>query len=1108
MGGDLNLGLEKIDRQGKGTNNDKSAKILNNYLAESGMTDCWRQVNQDAPGFTWRKLRPSPMFSRLDYMFISETLLQYLESVTVVPGFKTDHSIVMLKIAFQPLQRGPGYWKFNTSLLHDKDYLDKINNLIDIELAQDFDSYCDKWEIIQLSIRSSMLQFAAHRQKSRRNKISILEHKIKKLENQQISQESTILLDTENHIRQLKRDLQLLLDEKTKGAVLRSGSKWAKEGEKPTKYFLNLEKHRALKKTICRLKLSNGTVITEQKLILNEMHEFYSKLYTSKGPINVDYLERSKVQPITDEDKHFLDTNITEAEISAALKELPNNKCPGTSGIPVDFIKVFWAKLRQFFFELFKEIIHKGRFHLTARRGIISLLEKLAKDPLYLANWRPLSLLNADYKIFSKLLAKRLQKILPKIIHESQTGFMKGRQAAEGIIKLQEIMHECNARKKLGIIVSFDFEKAFDTVEWQAIYLALDKYGVGEKFINMVKILYNQPISCVYNNGYWGKWFQLTRSTRQGCCFSPLIFNVIVELLGNGIRNNQDIQGLSIGKQEVKSGQYADDLWTALSPSAQNINNTIKEIDFFGTFSGLRLNYSKCAILRIGPFKDSEAQYYTQRRLFWSPGAIKILGVYITPLKVESYYLNFIELLDKVEVVLSNWENRALTVMGKITVVNSLIQSLFVHRLMALPTPQKAFFERYKIMITNYLWGSSPAKIAYSKLVQDYNKLGLKLVDLETKQKALLATWPVKWKEMDSPWVYEHLPIKDSRVWECNLNLKDAKAQISDDSLSVVQHVRLTWTELHFEHDTLDLQDILNENLWGNSNIRRCNRPIFQKQLLASKVDKVIDIMDVVNKKFLTYDQIVNSYGSTVDCLLYLSIIAAIPNRWKVVLRNEELGEPIDKIPRLEKYPGAKGLSKKFYWKIIECTFPLRPFNQALWKADLDITIEEEEWWDLFPRFLSSVYATKLRYFQYRILTQTLTTNVLRNKWCNEVSPKCSFCQMSLETVVHMLVNCPVASKIWKALTKWIRHFMNIEIKLTPALIILNNYQGKDKQLINTFIIVVKQHIYASRCKQEIPTINTSITRLHYWHKIEWIAAQHSGNLQKHMKKWHSYVNF
>ena len=224
--------------------------------------------------------------------------------------------------------------------------------------------------------------------------------------------------------------------------------------------------------------------------------------------------------------------------------------------------------------------------HLSARQGVISLLEKPAKEMIRIKNWRPLTLLNTDNKIYTKLLARQLQNVLWTIIHASQTGFRKNRQMSENIIKIMEVIETCEINCEDLILISFDFEKAFDMVEWNAMFTAFECFGFGEKYLEMIKVIFNDPIIYASNNGFWGDPIFPSRGARQGCCFSPLGFIVLVELLGIGIRQNKSIKGVYLGDTHVVSGQFADDLWATLQPNAENVNNLINKIESFGSFSG------------------------------------------------------------------------------------------------------------------------------------------------------------------------------------------------------------------------------------------------------------------------------------------------------------------------------------------------------------------------------------------------------------------------------------------------------------------------------------------------------------------------------------------
>ena len=136
---------------------------------------------------------------------------------------------------------------------------------------------------------------------------------------------------------------------------------------------------------------------------------------------------------------------------------------------------------------------------MTQRRGIISLIPKKSKDKTSLENLRPISLLNVDYKILTKAIAKRLEKVLPRIINADQTGYVKGRYISENIRLIQDTICQTNCE---GIAIFLDFKKAFNSIEWNYLYATLNLFNLGPDILNMIKIIYNDVSSCVINNGH------------------------------------------------------------------------------------------------------------------------------------------------------------------------------------------------------------------------------------------------------------------------------------------------------------------------------------------------------------------------------------------------------------------------------------------------------------------------------------------------------------------------------------------------------------------------------------------------------------------------------
>ena len=358
------------------------------------------------------------------------------------------------------------------------------------------------------------------------------------------------------------------------------------------------------------------------------MTEFYKRPYQvpqeDSWEGNLGYMRDIEVPQISDVQREQLDQEITRDEVQRAIKVLKLGKTPGTDGISTDFYQFFKDKLQNYLLKLYHEIAQDQIFHLSVRRGIITLIEKQGRDPRELRNWRPISLLNTDLKIFSKIIALRLQQVTSEIIHHSQVGFIQHRYIGENIIKLLNIMEYCENNQKSAILISFDFEKAFDKISWKATYTALEAFNFGVNFVNLVKTLYNQPLSCVINNGFTGEYFELQRSTRQGDPASSLLFAIIVEFLGIKIRLNPHIKGVNLRNYEIKAAQYADDIWTILEPNEQNINNLLQEITELEHFSGLNVSFEKSAAMVIGPLRETDPKYYTTKQLAWTKREINI----------------------------------------------------------------------------------------------------------------------------------------------------------------------------------------------------------------------------------------------------------------------------------------------------------------------------------------------------------------------------------------------------------------------------------------------------------------------------------------------------
>ena len=142
-----------------------------------------------------------------------------------------------------------------------------------------------------------------------------------------------------------------------------------------------------------------------------------------------------------------------DVECLESLKTMASNKSPGTDGLPAEFYKVFWDYVKPFLLNALNCSYTNGHLSITQRRGLITLVPKKNKPANLLKNWRPITLLNCDYKIAAKSIANRIKKVLPKIINNDQTGFLKNRTIGENIRLIDNIIKYASTKQIPGLLL-------------------------------------------------------------------------------------------------------------------------------------------------------------------------------------------------------------------------------------------------------------------------------------------------------------------------------------------------------------------------------------------------------------------------------------------------------------------------------------------------------------------------------------------------------------------------------------------------------------------------------------------------------------------------------
>ena len=254
------------------------------------------------------------------------------------------------------------------------------------------------------------------------------------------------------------------------------------------------------------------------------------------------------------------------------------------------------------------------------------------------------------------------------------------------------------------MILSVDFEKAFDTVSWIAMIKVLKAFNFGNQFIDYVMLCYRNFKVTIGNNGYFTKTLKIKRGNKQGCPLSALNFLLIIETIGLKLRQCSDIKPICVNGIQKLLLQYANDLWTATQFCQSSFLAQIDILQKFHRFSGLAINYNKTEIMRIGSLVGTDAKWYSRFPLIWSDGPIKILGVNFFPKTEETVQTNYQNKLEKVKNILKVWTNRSLTLIGKVQIVNTLALPHLLYCMQCLPSLSKKIISEYEIIIKEFIW--------------------------------------------------------------------------------------------------------------------------------------------------------------------------------------------------------------------------------------------------------------------------------------------------------------------------------------------------------------------------------------------------------------------
>jgi len=370
--------------------------------------------------------------SRLDRCYASNSLLDYLVQVEHPPNAFSDHSTVQVSFDFLEVPRGRNSANLPSSLLESEAYLAGIRRLWKgwQSRKSNFTSVLDWWDKGKEEIKTFSLSFVARQRKFD----SKHERSITKRLHNAFNGGKTGL------VRHFSAKLREIQNRRAQGHFAYRREKWVEEGEKCTAYFLKQHKKQVCQDTVKRIKTSTG-LSSDISDILGEFSSFYQELFTES-----EISEEAKEEvlnlidlKLTDEQANDCSSSFKIQDLKTALSSTSNGKCPGLDGIPAEFYKTCWDTFSADLFQVFECSFSSGIMPESMRGAVIRCIPKRG-DLTEVRNWRPISLLNADYKLFARCIADRISKFLPFVISPSQTATVKSRKIQHNLNLLRNFI--------------------------------------------------------------------------------------------------------------------------------------------------------------------------------------------------------------------------------------------------------------------------------------------------------------------------------------------------------------------------------------------------------------------------------------------------------------------------------------------------------------------------------------------------------------------------------------------------------------------------------------------------------------------------------------------
>lgn len=1113
IGGDFNCTLyPHIDKSaGVDTAHKQSRKEILQSMSDYNLIDVWRSMHPDKAVFSCYSSTHST-FSRIDYFLISATLMSMITKSWYDSIILSDHSAISIQLNLPNLPLCTPRWRLQSFWLKDPEFLEYVGKQIDYYFEQNTNqtSACIRWEAFKAFLRGQMISFTNFKHKTSRIEMEQLEKNIKDIENE-IFTNSTDSLIIE--LNKLRAKYNIISANKAIKSLLRLKQSYYEQGDKASKILAWQIKQNQTERTINSISTEQGQITSDPKQINDCFCTFYQNVYRSEYSDYIsskqkEFLEHLNFSSLQENDIANLDTIITKEEIINAIENMKGGKSPGPDAIPIEIFKLFKNKLIQPLLEMYHESLENGVLPPSLNVATITLLLKPKKSALQCNSYRPISLLNCDYKILCKLLAMRLETILPKMIHPDQNGFIRGRQGFHNIRRVMNIIYEKKGCRD-NALISMDAEKAFDRIEWQYLFEVLQKFGIRNNFLKWVKLIYSSPQAEILTNGLLSAPFRLFRGTRQGCPLSPLLFTLAIEPLAMAIRCHKSISGIKIGDLDHRIALYADDVVLFCSKLNNSIPALLNLVNTFSVFSGYKINFSKSEILFLNKHDQQNPPINTPFML--SDHGFTYLGVKITPDVDDTVSYNYDTLTESITQCLNRWMKLPISLIGRINLLKMAVLPKYLYLFQSIPlSPPISFFPKLQKLFRNFIWNNRKSRLRLSLLYLPYERGGLQLPNLTWYFWAAQVRMAMFYFAKDHPpaWVsIESVKIKIPPF--LYIYSADKKLLSKQTQNPFLRNTIKIWYDIHnYLKETPPLSRFT--PIYGNSNFTPGKADAGFKIWFNQGIKNVCDLYQ--NDSLMSFEQLKNKFDiPSKHFFKFLQIRHFIATRQNNSLKMPPLSSLENIIITHLKGRGQVSVLYKLFMN--NSGESSRSILQA-WKNDLQMDIADGEWSKCCSSAQTQTINVHSKLLQYKWLTRQYLTPSILHHFNPNIPDTCIKCGDQKGSLFHCMWECSVVTVFWKKVLHLLSQIIGKVIPLDPGLCILNIYPKDFLPIANTRVLLDFGLLEAKRCIAKCWK-ETKMYGLSQWLNgltsiltMEKITYMSRNKLDKFWKIWSVFYNF